>query len=253
MSNPYYKHPELDGNEFLFQAGEPAVLLIHGFTATTSEVRPLAEFLHSKGLTVSAPLLAGHGTHPDDLNESKWQDWYQSAETAYLLLKTDHDKVWVGGESMGGVLALMLAANHPEIAGLLLYAPALKARRVWLAPLLKHLKKYIKKVEVGPDLAWSGYNVYPTKGMEQLLALQKQALTTLKRVTQPTLILMSKRDGSVPLSVTDLLSDQLTSEDKEFVIFEDSPHVILLANRQMEAQDATWKFLSTHIGTEPNS
>lgn len=183
MSNPYYKHPELDGNSFLLKAGEPAVLLIHGFTATTSEVRPLAEFLHGKGLTISAPLLAGHGTHPDDLNKTKWQDWYQSTESAYLSLKADHDEVWVGGESMGGVLALMLAASHPEVAGLLLYAPALKARRVWLAPLLKHFTKYIKKGEGGPALAWSGYNVYPTRGMEQLLALQKQARATLKRVT----------------------------------------------------------------------
>lgn len=253
MSNPYYKHPELDGNTFLLKAGEPAVLLIHGFTATTSEVRPLAEFLHGKALTVSAPLLAGHGTHPDDLNKTKWQDWYQSAESAYLSLKVDHDEVWVGGESMGGVLALMLAANHPEVAGLLLYAPALKARRVWLAPLLKHFTKYIKKGEGGPDLAWSGYNVYPTKAMEQLLALQKRALTTLKQVTQPALIVMSKQDGSVPFSVASLLNNQLASIDKELVVLEDSPHVILLANRQMEALDAAWKFLSTRLGDAPNS
>ena len=253
MSNPYYKHPELDGNTFFLQAGEPAVLLIHGFTATTSEVRPLGEFLFSRGLTVSAPLLAGHGTHPDDLNESKWQDWYQSAESAYLFLKARYNKVWVGGESMGGVLALMLAANHPEIAGLLLYAPALKARRVWLAPLLKHFTKYIKKGNIGPDLAWSGYNVYPTKAMEQLLALQKQAGAYLKRVTQPALIVMSKQDGSVPYSVAAMLSEQLASVDKEFVILEDSPHVILLANRQFEAQEAAWNFLSPRIGAKPNS
>lgn len=154
---------------------------------------------------------------------------------------------------MGGVLALMLAANHPEVAGLLLYAPALKARRVWLAPLLKHFTKYIKKGEGGPDLAWSGYNVYPTRGMEQLLALQKQARATLQRVTQPALIVMSKQDGSVPFSVAYLLKAQLASTDKEFVILEDSPHVILLANRQMEAQDAAWKFLSTRLGDAPNS
>jgi carboxylesterase len=253
MSNPYYKHPELDGNPFLLQAGEPAVLLIHSFTATTSEVRPLVEFLYLKGLTVSAPLLAGHGTHHDDLSESKWQDWYQSAESAYLSFRADHDKVWVGGESMGGVLALMLAANHPEIAGLVLYVPALKTRRVWLAPLLKHFTKYIKKVNTGPDLAWSGYNVYPTRGMEQLLALQTEARAALKLVTQPSLIVMAKQDGSVPFSVASLLCDQLTSNDKEFVILEDSPHVILLANRQMEARDAAWNFLSTRISAASNS
>jgi len=74
MSNPYYKHPELDENSFLLKAGELAVLRIPGFTATTSEVRPLAAFLPGKCLMISAPLLAGHGTHPADLNKRKSQD-----------------------------------------------------------------------------------------------------------------------------------------------------------------------------------
>lgn len=247
MSNPYFKHPELDGNSFYLHPGEPAVLLIHGFTATTSEVRPLGEFLHAKGLIVSAPLLAGHGTHPDDLNATPWQEWYQSAENAYLSLKAEHHKVWIGGESMGAALALMLAAKYPEIAGLLLFAPAIKARRVWLSPVLKYFTKYVKKVQVGPDLAWSGYNVYPTTALGQLVSLQKKAQAELGKVTQPILIVMSRQDRSVPLTVADILQAQLKSKDKEFVILEDSPHVILLANRQKEAQEAAWRFLNARI------
>ena len=234
-------------------AGEPAVLLIHGFTATTAEVRPLAEFLQGKGLTVSAPLLAGHGTHPDDLSASKWQDWYQSVDTAYLSLKANHDKVWVGGESMGALLALLLAARNPEIKGVLLFAPALNTRLNWFAPFLKYIHRFIAKGNFGPDMPWSGYTVYPPRGIEQLVALQKEVHGVLKQVTQPTLIVMSRLDGSVPFKVAALLRDQLASTDKEFVFFENSPHVILLANRQQEAQDAVWKFLSTRWGDATNS
>lgn len=252
MTNSYFKHPELDGSSFFLQGTTPpeqapSVLLIHGFTATTSEVRPLGEMLNRKGLTVSAPLLAGHGTHPDDLNRTTWQDWYASAEEAYLALRGASESVWVGGESMGGVLALMLAANHPEIAGLLLFAPALKARLVWAAPIIKHFTSYVKKGDGGPDMAWSGYNVYPTRAMEQLLKVQRQGRTILTQVSQPTLVVMSKQDLSVPISVSALLHKELASHDVKYVILEDSPHVILLANRQMEAEEAAWQFLCAHI------
>jgi carboxylesterase len=96
-------------------------------------------------------------------------------------------------------------------------------------------------------LAWSGYNVYPTTALGQLVSLQKKAQAELGKVTQPILIVMSKQDRSVPLTVADQLKAQLKSKDKEFVILEDSPHVILLANRQKEAQDAAWRFLSARI------
>jgi len=56
------KNPQLDGESFFFEGNEIGVALFHGFTATTAEVRPLAEYLRSFGYTLSAPLLPGHGT-----------------------------------------------------------------------------------------------------------------------------------------------------------------------------------------------
>ena len=76
MSNEYILRPDLDGNSFYHQGNSTGFLLIHGFTASTAEVRPLADRLTELGYTVSAPLLPGHNTHPDDLNKTKWQDWY---------------------------------------------------------------------------------------------------------------------------------------------------------------------------------
>ena len=130
MIENYMIHPELDGDSFEFQGGKTGVLLLHGFTASTAEVRPLGESLRAAGYTVCAPLLPGHGTHPDDLNKVHWQDWLQTAEIAYQNLLKQCDHVWVGGESMGGLLCLLLAAEHAEINGLLLYAPALSVRRM---------------------------------------------------------------------------------------------------------------------------
>jgi alpha-beta hydrolase superfamily lysophospholipase len=119
-------NPHLEGEPFFWEAGPLGVLLIHGFTATTAEVRPLAKILHQNGYTVSGPLLPGHYTRPEDLNRVKWQDWVAEVETALHQLQAKCPTVFVGGESTGGLLALYLAARHPEVAGILAYAPALK-------------------------------------------------------------------------------------------------------------------------------
>jgi alpha-beta hydrolase superfamily lysophospholipase len=110
-------NPHLAGDTFFWPGSEVGVLLLHGLTATTAEVRLLAEKLHAAGYTISAPLLPGHGTHPDELNETTWHDWAWTAEKAYQYLATVCDQVFVGGESTGGALALYLAAQHKEIAG----------------------------------------------------------------------------------------------------------------------------------------
>src|SRR5512143_863129 len=52
-----------------------AALLIHGFTGTPYEVRPLAEHLAGRGLEVATPVLPGHGQDAAALNRTTWRDW----------------------------------------------------------------------------------------------------------------------------------------------------------------------------------
>ena len=82
------------------------VLLFRVFTATTAEVRLLAQSLHDLRLTVSTPLLPGHGTIPQDLNRVNYQDWISHLEKSFQNLKKQCNKVIVGGESTGAVIAL---------------------------------------------------------------------------------------------------------------------------------------------------
>jgi alpha-beta hydrolase superfamily lysophospholipase len=144
------QNPHLEGDTFIWEGGPFGILLLHGFTATTAEVRPLAKLLHQNGYTVSGPLLPGFGTTPEQANLCRWQDWAAAASDAYQRLTELCLTVFVGGESMGGLLALYLASQQPEIAGLLLYAPALKsyARFTPLAGLL--LSPFIQTVRKKP-------------------------------------------------------------------------------------------------------
>ena len=76
-------NPELEGDSFFWDGGEIGVLLLHGFTATTAEVRPLAKRFHDAGFTVSGVLLPGHGTTPQNLNETSRTEWLGASEKAY--------------------------------------------------------------------------------------------------------------------------------------------------------------------------
>lgn len=244
MAENYMIHPELDGSSFFCQGGKTGFLLLHGFTATTTEVRPLGERLCAAGHTVSAPLLPGHGTHPDDLNKIRWQDWLQTAENEYQKLSKQCEEVWVAGESMGGLLSLLVAAKNPNIKGLLLYAPALAVRKMRAAYLLQYVMKYLAKKPSKDNLLWKGYNVYPLKGAVELLKLQKETRKALGKVKQPTLAFFSEKDATVKFAASNLLKEKIGSKELELVILKESPHVILLANEQEKVLEHTLSYLS---------
>ncbi len=77
----------LSSNSRLIAGTEPmvvegnrvGVLILHGFTGSPWEVRPIAERLARSGRTIALPVLAGHGTHVDDLDATSWNDWLDSA------------------------------------------------------------------------------------------------------------------------------------------------------------------------------
>ncbi len=247
---PLIKNPHLESDAFYWQGGPTGILLIHGFTATTAEVRPLAKALHSQGYTVSGPVLPGHNTFPEDLNRVRWQDWVVAMERAYLELAAHCERVFVGGESTGGLLALYLGSSHPKIAGLLLYAPALKltlsARDAVKLRLVAPFVPYLPHQEKEDDgLAWKGYTVLPLKGAVQLLRLQKQVMPRLQRIQQPVLIVQGRLDDTVHPSVPQLIFDRVQARRKEIHWMEASTHCVILDRELDRVTAITLEFLGS--------
>ena len=83
-------------------AGAIGVLLMHGYSASPAEMRPLAHFLHAQGLTVYVVRLRGHGTSPYDLHTRTWQDWYEAVLRGYSCLQAWSRWQFAGGMSTGG-------------------------------------------------------------------------------------------------------------------------------------------------------
>lgn len=100
--------------EFILPGNRTGVLLIHGLTGTPNEMRIVGRGLNRAGFTVYGMQLAGHCGNEADLNQTTWEDWYKSVEEAAFKLKEQVDHVFVAGLSMGALLSLKLAAEHPE-------------------------------------------------------------------------------------------------------------------------------------------
>ena len=105
------------------------VLLSHGFTGSVVSMKPWADHLDRLGFALSVPRLPGHGTSLEDMINTRFSDYYAAVESAYEELAARSDIVFVGGLSMGGGLALWLAANHPEIGGVMLVNAAVASNK----------------------------------------------------------------------------------------------------------------------------
>jgi carboxylesterase len=232
MTNPDLFNPQLDGSPFLFKGGQTAILLIHGFTATPSEVRRLARNLNSAGFTTAGPLLPGHGETPAALNRTRWPDWYRAVESACQELLGEYQKVYVGGESLGGLLALLLAARIPSLAGVLAYAPALKipmsAGKELQLRLAAPFVTGIPKDDLEGNTIWQGYRVNPLKAVLQLKALQKVVQGELKRIHQPLLVMQGRLDKTIDPHSADLVYNGVSSKVKVIHWLEKSGHTLLL-------------------------
>jgi carboxylesterase len=114
-------------HSIVYPGNRTGFLLIHGLGGTPVEMRFVARGIAQAGYTVHCPQLAGHCGTYEDLRLTTWTEWYAGVLNAYEKLKADCDTVIVGGLSAGAILALRLAANHPDgVAGTVLLAPTLK-------------------------------------------------------------------------------------------------------------------------------
>lgn len=245
MDSEYLQNVELDGDPFSYEGSKIGILLIHGFTATTTEVRLLGNRLFQRGYTIHAPLLPGHGTTPQALNKTHYQDWIEEVERSYSFLHDKCTEIFVAGESMGALLSIYLAARHPDIAGIICYSPALIVRYIWVATILQYFMDYIPKTGKGDNLPWKGYKVNPTKASVQLFLLQKFVKHILRDIRQPICVFIGMKDNRVYPGAGECLLQHVNSTQKEIHYQQDSPHCMILADELPEISARTECFIQS--------
>ena len=244
--------PLLPGAEPIDLPGGPVgVLLSHGFTGTTQSMRPWAEHLAAAGLTVVAPRLPGHGTRWQDMNKTRWSDWYGEVERGFDELRSRCDTVFAMGLSMGGTLVLRLAEERAgQVAGVVVVNASLASQRkdVKLAPLLS---KVIPSFPgVGSDtkngVKELAYDKVPLKAFASLQAAWPVVVKDLHKITCPVLAFRSRVDHVVePISGRVLLEGCAGGTIEERVL-EDSYHVATLDNDAPAIFAGSVEFVRAH-------
>jgi len=234
---------------FHHDGSDVGVLLCHGFTGTPQSLRSWGEYLADRGYSVRLPLLPGHGTTWQDMNQTRWEDWYAAVDAAFRELHEACERVVVCGLSMGGALALQLAQAHgPRISGLVLVNPAVKFEdpRTLLLPVLKHVVGSLGAI--GNDVKKPGvtelaYTRTPLKAAHSQLVAWQSVVRDLPEVTQPVLLLRSPQDHVVPASSSALILSRISSLDVTEILLEDSYHVATIDNDAQRIFDESAKFI----------
>jgi carboxylesterase len=225
-------------NKELFTAGNSfGILLLHGFTSGPHEMQPLGEELINAGYTVSIPLLPGHGTTPQDLSKCRWYDWFGAAKEALFEIRKKCEKVIVVGQSMGGTLALHLAA-HYQVNGISVLAPGIffKEKKTRFLPWVAPVRRYRKKKN-GPDirddaerirLTPYSYHKTPIKAALELKHMFEHVQMDLPEVRCPVMIIHSTQDHVIDYRSSEYIYDRISSEHKKILTLNESYHVLTL-------------------------
>jgi esterase/lipase/1-acyl-sn-glycerol-3-phosphate acyltransferase len=215
------------------------VLLIHGYMAAPEEMKAFAHYLHDKSFAVYVARLKGHGTAPEDLARTKFDQWIESVEEAFVVLRHSSKKVIVGGFSTGAGLALELSTRVDDIRAVFAIAPPMRLKDLgsYFVPAIDIWNNMIKKIHLdsiakefidnNPENPRINYIRNPIAGIHELGKLMENLEAKLKTIDKPTLVVQSRQDPVVSPAGTLKLFNNLGSGFKEYFIFDYKRHGIM--------------------------
>lgn len=218
---------------FFYEGNGVGCLMIHGFTGVSAEVRELGEMLAGEGYTVFGPRLAHHGTHPADMNRSRWRDWYFSALDGYRLLQARCDRIVPVGLSMGGATALLLAAWE-EVSAVVSMAAPIALPEDWRLRFTRPLSNvypfdppleadWRESIDLQAHISYPVNPVYAIAELHDYLAVVRE---NLPDVTVPALLLQAADDATVPPINLGEIERLIGSSQKEVHLYEEGGHVV---------------------------
>jgi carboxylesterase len=245
--------------------GNTGVLLVHGITGSPAEMRPLVRKLAAQGFSVSCPQLAGHCSNLADLKRTRWTDWYKSLELAMESLSEECDTIFVSGLSMGALLALKLAANHPDRVQAVATLSATFFYDGWNIPTLR--QRYLLPLAIYTPLRyfWSyhepppygikddrirnmiaavyqnsnlslpekyGYSEFPGVTIRETFRLIKNVKRELASLVAPLLIVHATEDDMASVKNATFLASEVSSTDVDTFYVDDTYHVLTLDKRK---------------------
>ncbi len=232
----YFQQPRFEAFSLVHEDHDPdrlGVMLVHGFTGTPADMRPLAELLHGLGADCHVPMQRGMATDITSLPSMTARVWRSSMLEAWADHTRQYRRTVLIGYSMGGASAILMAAETPPDL-LILLAPFVKIndRRAVFLPIAKRMMKDIQMftnvdfanpaVQSWFDVALPGLDIanpevqrqvknesgVPPAVIAELRTLGNMAYKAARRVECPVAILQGHEDEVVHRRDTRKLSDE---------------------------------------------
>ncbi|CAI8732025.1 carboxylesterase [Bacillus pseudomycoides] len=233
---------------FTFEGGDRAVLLLHGFTGNSADVRMLGRFLEKKGYTCHAPIYKGHGVPPEQLVRTGPEDWWKDAMAAYQHLKDQgYEKIAAVGLSLGGVFSLKLAYTLPILGVVPMCAPMyIKSEEIMYQGILAYAREYKKREQKSPEQIAEEMMEFKKTPMNTLKALQdliRDVRNNVDMIYAPTFVVQARHDEMINTDSANIIYNGVESTLKEIKWYEDSTHVITLDKQRDELHEDVYNFL----------
>ena len=214
------------------------VLVLHGFTGGSFEVRPLLRYLREEtDWLLEVPVLPGHELG-GRLAQVTAEAWLMEAELAYRRLAKRTDRVVVVGFSMGGLIGMYLTLRYPVDRLVLLSAAAKYIEpRMLLADALVLVAEPVTR-QFPPN---TFYHLYrhklantPIRSAYQFTRIVRQVEPYYCQITTPVCIVQGKKDGIVPHASAELLVTSLGSVEKKLIYSDNGKHHICYSEDRAE-------------------
>jgi esterase/lipase len=223
--------------------------LIHGYTGSSTDFNELPDYLHKTyNVNVKVPLLKGHGTSINDLDNLKYSDFLNQVEQELKRDIAEGKEIIIGGISFGAQLALLLAARYP-VHGLFCVSTPYKIKFPFNIPKLELIgwcKKYWQKVIPNNERQFRKESFYYSQMHINGLKIVKQAnrdiTQLLGEITCPILIIHSKKDSISHFKTVELIEQKVSSTVKKRLLFNYKNHSIFFTEKKNAIQEAIRDF-----------
>lgn len=234
---------------FTFEGGERGVLLLHGFTGHSADVRMLGRYLEKRGYTCHAPHYKGHGVPPEELVHTGPEDWWKDVTEAYQYLKDlGHEKIAAVGLSLGGVFALKLGYTVPLNGIVTMCSPMyIKSEEIMYKGVLEYAAEFKKREGKTPeqiDIEMEEFKKAPMKTLKELQGLIKEVRENVDTVYAPTFVVQSRVDAMINTDSANIIFNEVQSDQKKLKWYENSTHVITLGQEKDQLHEDVLAFLN---------
>lgn len=235
---------------FTFEGGKRAVLLLHGFTGHTADVRMMGRFLEKKGYTCHAPIYRGHGAPPEELIETDANQWWEDVQAAMDHLKeSGYDEIAVAGLSLGGVLGLKLAYSQPVKAVITMCSPMFFDNESQLTVGFRTFSKEYKQLEgKSKEVIEEEVNSLMEQSDSMFTSLGNlitEVKNQVDHIYAPVLVVQARKDQMINMDSADYIYEHAESDLKDIKWYEESGHVITVGPEKEQLHQDVYEFLES--------